>query len=392
MASNNVVDLWSRVGGDGKFRKVIPERIREARRAVGINQREFADILGVTPQSVSQWEQGAKSPDGANLFQIANILKQPVSYFTTDRPAVFGGSSVAFYRAFGAKTKKRNEQCDSWKEWLVQATAFLCNAVKLPNPVVLDWGPSSGNGVYRSEEIEAAARECRRAWGLGDGPIANIVALMESKGIIFARSHFGAEDVNAFSYWNGARPFVFLSAESGSCARQRFDAAHELGHLVLHRGVSTDELEDARTLKRIEGEANRFAGAFLLPEETYPHEVFTTRLEGFVELKRRWKVSVQAQIYRCHDLSIFTDDQVLNLRKSISKNRWLKKEPLDDFMQLENPTMLRKAVELVTSSGAMSAEDILNNIRLSKECIASIYGIPTSIFGNHDDGEAATLK
>lgn len=392
MENNNVVDLWSRSGIDARFRRVIPDRIKEARKSVGLNQRELADLIGVTRQSVSQWEQGAKNPDGSTLFQIASALKQPVSYFTTDRPATFGESSVAFYRAFGAQTKKRNEQCDAWKDWLVQATAFLCNAVKIPDTVLPDWGPSASDGVYRTEEIEAAAKECRRAWGLGDGPIANVVALMETKGIIFTQTHFGAEDVNAFSYWNGARPFVFLSAQSGSCVRQRFDAAHELGHLMLHRGVSVDELEDAPTLRRIEAEANRFAGAFLLPEDTYPNEVFTTRLDGFVELKRRWKVSVQAQIYRCHDLDIFSDDQVLNLRKSISKNRWLKTEPLDSEMPLERPNILRKAVEIVTSSGVMSIDDILNNVRLSRECMASICGLPVSFFISDDNGEHVSLK
>ena len=64
-------------------------------------------------------------------------------------------------------------------------------------------------------------------------------------------------EVDAFALWHSKTPFVFLntlkSAEHG-----RFDAAHELGHLVLHRH-SGPHVPDA------EKQANAFASAFLMP-------------------------------------------------------------------------------------------------------------------------------
>ncbi|MBK8210507.1 MAG: ImmA/IrrE family metallo-endopeptidase [Rhodospirillales bacterium] len=63
------------------------------------------------------------------------------------------------------------------------------------------------------------------------------------------------DTVSAFSFWEGGHPFIFLGADKQSAARSRFDAAHELGHLILHRGVAEEDLE--ADLNRFEREAHR---------------------------------------------------------------------------------------------------------------------------------------
>jgi Zn-dependent peptidase ImmA (M78 family) len=180
------------------------------------------------------------------------------------------------------------------------------------------------------------------------------------------------DTVDAFSFWEGARAFIFLGADRGSACRSRFDAAHELGHLVLHRGIDEEELE--ADLKQIEREADRFASAFVLPSTTYPLEIFSTRLSAFKELKRRWKVSIAAQIYRCSDLMLLSEEQVLNLRKQLSANRWRKTEPLDDEILLEQSRVLEKSLELVLGHTDQRPEDILLALRLSRETVEALLG------------------
>jgi Zn-dependent peptidase ImmA (M78 family) len=131
---------------------------------------------------------------------------------------------------------------------------------------------------------------------------------MESKGIVICRYEMQGENVEAFSFWNGHRPFIFLASEKEAAVRRRYDLAHELGHLILHRWIEQSELEDRAILKAIEGEAYKFAGAFLLPSSSFPNEVYTTRLDAFIPLKQRWKVSIQAMIYRCADLDLIDAD------------------------------------------------------------------------------------
>ena len=214
--------------------------------------------------------------------------------------------------------------------------------------------------------------------GLGYGPLSNVLSLAESKGIIAARIPIEGERIDAFSFWNGSRPFIFLASEKESAARARFDVAHEIGHFVLHRGVDQEEIEDPKTLRRIEAEANRFAGALLLPRESFPNEIFTTRLEAFVELKSRWKVAIQAMVYRCKDLGIFDEYQITNLYKQISARRWRTKEPLDDpnKFPIEQPKTLRRAAEMVFADGRVRPDDFAAELAFSPMVVEILCNLP----------------
>ena len=94
-------------------------------------------------------------------------------------------------------------------------------------------------------------------WGLGELPVKNMIHLLESKGIRVFSLSIDTAQLDAFSMWHADTPFVFLNTMK-SCEHSRFDAAHELGHLVLHRHAGSKGQEAER-------EANAFASAFLMP-------------------------------------------------------------------------------------------------------------------------------
>lgn len=331
---------------------------------------ELGDLVGMTRQAISFYEAGEREPDAETLMRIVNVLEQPIFYFTTERPGTFGERGTTFFRSFKSKTKRTNKMCEVLSDWFAQSASYFDEFVNFPEIRLPEIDAPRDGSRYTGDEIEAASTKCRRTWGLGDGPIADLVALLESRGIIIARAEFGIDSVSAFSFWDGPRPFIFLGADKAAACRSRFDAAHELGHLLLHRGVAEDELEI--DLDRIEKEADRFASAFLLPASTFPLEVFSTRLSSFVELKKRWKTSVAAQIYRCGYLGVLSEDQILNLRKQLSANRWRKMEPLDDVIPIEKPTVMEKSLQLLLDSRVQSPIDILSGIRLGRPTLESL--------------------
>ncbi len=376
---NKIIAFPSAARGSASGRRLIPSRLRDARVAHRMNQSELATAIGVTRQAVSAYEQGEKTPEPDTMTKISAALGQPVAFFTTDDAPTFGDFSVRFFRKFGPDTKRRNLMSEVLAKWFVQTARCLEQFVNYAPVNVPSVAPSSKDGRYTEEEIERAAEDCRKQWGLGLGPISNLVALLESKGITMCRFEIDGENIEAFSFWNGPRPFVFLASEKESAARARFDVAHELGHLILHRWIGAEELEDAKHLRLIEQEANRFAGAFLLPRKAFPNEVYTTRLDAFVDLKRRWKVAIQAMVYRCKDLGIFDEYQITNLYKQISARKWRTKEPLDDpdAYPLEKPGALRKAVELIVGSGKKHPEEIAADMKLSPSLVETICGLPS---------------
>ena len=359
---------------------LIPDRLQIARKAKLMTQTDLAAEVELTRQAISSFEQGSKRPEGATLAKIASALEQPISYFLGASYEPFGQFSPKNYRAFGSSTKKKNEQSDSFSGWTASVAAYLSEKINFPDPHV-PTVPSPRNGqFYEEEEIEMAAELVRSEWGLGVGPIGNLSKLIESKGVFICHIPMIHESINAFSFWSGPKPFIITSAENTTAVRRRFDLAHELGHLVLHQGVSESELEHGPTLKKIEGEANRFASAFLLPRISYPNEVFSTRLDSFVELKSRWKVAVSAQVYRCDELRLFTEKQILNLRKQISFKKWRTKEPLDDSLTIERPVMMKKAASMLIDAGAVSPTEMLNEINIHRKIVSSISGLDESIF------------
>jgi Zn-dependent peptidase ImmA (M78 family)/DNA-binding XRE family transcriptional regulator len=371
----NVVNFPSR----NLSRGLAPARLRDARLACFKNQTELAAAVSVSRQAISAFEAGEKCPDPTTMSRIAEVLNQPLTFFSAADPSTFGEVGTRFHRAYGAETKRRNLGCDVLGKWFVQTAKYLFDQVSFPVVNVPRATPIEGDG-YSEDEIEKIALDCRRAWGLGIGPISNVVGLLETNGIAVCRHEVAGEKIDAFSFWNGSRPFVFLSSDKESAVRSRFDAVHELGHIILHRWISQEELEEPKVLKRVEAEANRFAGAFLLPSTSFPNEVYTPRLDTFVDLKRRWKVAIQAMVYRCKDLGIFDEVQVTNLYKQISFRKWRTKEPLDDILPFEKPSLLRRAVELLVSSGKKMADEIVSDLRIAATVVAAFCCLSVDFF------------
>jgi len=375
---NNVYQIKNAKNAKPIARILVADRLRKARVAKSMTQADLATEVQITRQAISAFERGSKQPEGVTLSNIADALDQPVSYFIGGSFKPFGEFSVRNFRQFGSSTNKRNDKCTVISEWVAATAAYISESINFPEPNIPVIAPPEEGYFYNDQEIEDAADLTRKLWGLGFGPIDNLVKLLESKGIFISNLQIIDEKVNAFSYWCGDKPLIVTSAKNTTAVRRRFDLAHELGHLVLHQGVSEEDLSEPKTLKRIEAEANKFAGAFLMPKASYMNEVFSTRLDSFVELKRRWKVSVAGQVYRCSSLGIFTDHQVLNLRKQISFKKWRTKEPLDDKMVVEEPSVINKATKMALDGGAISLEHMRSQLGFSNAIIGEITGIDFS--------------
>ena len=342
-----------------------------------LTQTELARRVGVTRQSISMYEQGLTVPEPPVMERISSAVNQPLSYFSGDPAPEFGNASIHFHRAIGSDTKRRNMACEVFGSWLARTARYLDEFVNYPSldlPLALE--PVSESSRYTDEEIESAASQCREMWGLGSGPISNMVSLLENKGVLVCRRVISDEKVEAFSFWNGNKALVFLSSEKTSCSRARFDAAHELGHLILHRWAGLEDVEDKKTLKRIEHEADLFAGAFLLPLNSFLDELFSTRIDAFLPMKRRWKVSIQAMVYRCKHLGVIDEEQATNLFKTISFRKWRRAEPYDDTIPPEEPQLLNRAANLLLSSGLKNPDDMARAIQINRHMIEQICNLP----------------
>jgi Zn-dependent peptidase ImmA (M78 family) len=166
-----------------------------------------------------------------------------------------------------------------------------------------------------------------------------------------------------------------LGADKASACRSRFDAAHELAHMIVHRSVPKSAYTPKEAFKLMEDQANLFASAFLLPEGTFTKECTDPTLDGLLTLKTRWRVSVGAMIMRLAKLGLVSPEQEQRLWINRSRRRWRTTEPLDDIMEPEQPRFLRRCFEVLISKGVMSAVEVPFHLGLPSRDIEQLAGL-----------------
>jgi Zn-dependent peptidase ImmA (M78 family)/transcriptional regulator with XRE-family HTH domain len=280
----------------------VPERLTEARIARQMSRRELAELAQITGQAIAYYESGERCPDMRMVLKFSESLGRSPGFFLTGSSAVRGGIQTRFFRSTGRRSNRVNDALDVRTKWLWEVVAFIVSRVRLPTVNLPECPQPAAKDFFLPVEIEDIAQLTRRHWGLGDGPIANMVALLETYGAVATRFSLGSARIDAFSCWISGKPYIVLGSDRKSAARSRFDAAHELGHLILHRDISQEDIQKKSVLDRIEQEANRFAGAFLFPRNSFLSEFYSTRMGHLAGLKRRWRVSIQAIAHRAKDL------------------------------------------------------------------------------------------
>jgi Zn-dependent peptidase ImmA (M78 family) len=271
------------------------------------------------------------------MASLSLHLGFPLAFFErrTGRAAV--PENLAHFRKLRSTTRMDRDRLLVRLELLSEVMAAVEKHVELPAVDVPEYSIDefSGDG-----EPETAAAAVRSAWGLGWGPIDNVVRLLESKGIIVVRPRVDSSRVDAFSTWTASRPVIVLSSDKGDAARSRFDAAHELGHLVMHHDV-----EPGRHV--VEQQAHRFAAAFLLPAEAITREL-PRRMSwpAFFSLKERWHVSLQALLYRARTVGTLSPDGYRRAQIHLSRQGWRENEPID-IGAPEEPALVERALELM---------------------------------------------
>jgi len=375
-------------------RKVIPYRIKQARVSRGLSMVELSELVSVSKQAISQYEMGKNAPSKAILNSIAMVLRYPISFFYKPVPVNENASSAVFFRSRKTARVKAlsaaREKIEIFREindYLEQYVDFPI--LNLPKITYED----EGINPIDNEQIEQYALILREYWGLGKGPIDNLISIVQKNGIMVSKMQLRLNKLDAFSVWFDNKPFIFLSSDKDTNVRIRFDIAHELGHLLMHADYySEEDLKNSAIHEKLENEADRFAGAFLLPKESFSKDVFSTSIDHFIQMKAKWMVSIGCMIYRCDTLGILSSNQIKYLKDQMTTRVYWRKEPLDREMPVEKPFAHKQAILLLLENGIITPGQLVEETGCSAEEIEQYCYLDKGTLTTKSDSKIIALK
>jgi Zn-dependent peptidase ImmA (M78 family) len=371
-----------------------PLKFNEALALRHMTKAELANLASIHRQTITALLAGKVKTDSKAFQSILEILKLPSSFFISEEKQFdpFYGHA---YRSYASATQKDKKQIEAIQKILQKGLSLIGEYYELPvaNLIYQDlvFFRKSNNWSKHAEQIELLSQKLREHWGIGVQPIYQLLTHIENNGIpSVVLHHEEFNHVDASSFWipvSHDLDIPLLLSTKGSkktAVRMRFDFAHELGHLVLHKSIDWDLYAKDRTFhKQIESEANYFASAFLMPKEAFLKDVEGVRLNLFTlqRLKQKWHCSMQAIIMRCEQLGVIYEDEKTSLFKAMSYKGWKQFEPLDGTILHEEPSFFNTFFTgILQDDQILSIEDIENYFHLYPEEIKNLFNINPELF------------
>lgn len=343
------------------------DKLRLARLLAGLSLEELGGAVGNSRQFIHQLETGAKEPTDELRDALATVLSVTTAFFGMTAANPVREEDCHFRRLASAprglvaQTVARGTAVEA----LVNAVE---KRVRLP---VVDFPELSRPD--RIEAVERIAETARQHWGLGlDGPITSMMRVVENAGAVVV--HFGdlTDRIDALSMAR-RRPIIVRSTAKAAAVRIRFDLAHEAAHLIMHQGLVTGD-------NVTEGEAHRFAGAFLIPRAAFANEFPRSQRwldwNALAAMKLRWKVSLRAIVRRAFDLGLIDAAQYRTANIQLVKTGQSKAEKYDDQIVSEEPELLRAAIAWLAGRDKTSIYNLLAELGMAPELFTRLTGEP----------------
>ena len=327
-----------------KEKNIDGSRLIFLRELNGYTLKDVANYLDVTPSYLSQLEKNKRKINFSFVMNASKIYNVPHSFLLSEEniPDV---DNTIFFRKKAVVTRKIQRQA------IQKARLYGYLEEKFSSYFNLDYFQLSQTSkkalnfqLIDYDYIDQVADKIRKKFNLGIGPISNAILLVERLGIRVAFADLSSYGIDSVTVKFNGHFIILVNSEITSSVRIRFNIIHELGHILFHSNYQAKDINNSNNHRRIESEADHFAGALLMPEKGLAIDMQYTNMEYLKSLKKHWLVSLQALIYRGNEVGLISDQQALYLRQTIARNNWRKKEPLDDVIPIEKPSLLKSTL------------------------------------------------
>ena len=319
----------------------IGDNLKLARMMSEMTLSELGETLSVSRQYIHKLENSDTVPTQEVVAALAWELGVKPKFFYEDLYVPITRDECHFRSVKSAKVSSKRA-CQARATLLSAFVSELERVVELPEVTFPEFNiePDLPNAV------EILASRVREHFGLSDGPIKSLTRVVENAGVLVTSFGDLTEKVDALSI-HRRRPLIILNSNK-SRSRIRMDIAHEFGHLVMHRGIETGDMET-------ENQANRFASALLLPSHKLAEEYDNRnqrRLnwDSIYKIKVKWGISAQAIVYKLNQVGLISPSMYKRANIYFSKTGQRKMEWSEDNVFEEYSTILDESLKLLHQS------------------------------------------
>ncbi len=282
--------------------KALPINLRRYRTIRRLRQQDVAEAVGISRSSYRNLETGQSEPEWRVIENLAEFLEVDAMDLLEDVPVP---KSVRF-RSKQLTAQERAER----DQLIVETQRWLNDYRELEELLDVSRECKLIDICHgKADPIDCAAVARERLGFAKEFCVGNVAEELEEAGIRIRAFETRSNRLNGFSLAavDGGPAMAINCHPSIPVERQIFSAAHELGHLIMHRASYEAEVHEAEIASQ-ENEANLFAAHFLMPADKFDEVWSRYRglpwIQRLIKTKRTFHVSWMTVARRLIDKQI----------------------------------------------------------------------------------------
>jgi len=329
----------------------------------GMSMKTLADICELTPMAISNYESGKRKPDMGIISKLAKALDIHVVDFLAQR----NGELVFVHKEFRRNTALTKTQQEYIREAVEDYFSRFFSSIECLGGETLPKAPPCYS-IELGETYEESAERLRRAFDLQkEGPVDDIIGILENKGILLFELEIDNDHFSGMNGFVNGHPYIVMN-KNMSAERKRTTVVHELAHLMF---IWNEDDSVAN-----EKEATQIAGAFLITRSDLFRELGvrkTAITKDMVMVCQEYGISMYLLVKRASQTGIISNSLEREFYIWANKKGWKKNEPSRIKIK-EEPLLFRQLVFRAVNEGDISMQRGAELLRVPLADMSEYYG------------------
>ena len=324
---------------------MFSKNLKYYRLKTNMTKKDLAARCNITSINITYYESGERKPSMETMKLLAKALGVRVSDFLAVR-----NENLHFcHGEFRKKASLSQHGQEYVRESVEEYFNRFYSAVEILGGEVLPEAPACGV-LPITGDPEEDARALRAHLNLSsEGPVGNLIEILENKGILVFSLNFENDDFSGMNGFVENRPYIVINSQM-TTERNRTTIVHELAHFMFEwpEGMEEKEAEDYATA---------VGGAFLFPKTDVARELGVHRskiTKDMLLVCKEYGISMLLLVKRARISKVISDVVERDFYIRAGQKGWRKSEP--SRIKKEQPRLFEQLVYRAVNEQEISVQ------------------------------------